>query len=83
MNNYCKLPTEDKRMVLQLGTWTRDQRLAKYLFLWKRFFEKLSLDLRNEFSGQEGYSVTNLRHIKNWYTFYSQCDTMRSTKMPQ
>lgn len=41
------------------------------------FFEKLSLDLRNEFSGQEGYSVTNLRYIKNWYTFYSQCDTIR------
>lgn len=41
------------------------------------FFEKLSLDLRNEFSGQEGYSVTNLRYIKNWYIFYSQCDTIR------
>lgn len=28
------------------------------------FFDKLSLDLRNEFPGQEGYSVTNLRYIK-------------------
>lgn len=41
------------------------------------FFDKLSLDLRNEFPGQEGYSVTNLRYIKKWYTFYSQCDTIR------
>ena len=29
------------------------------------FFEKLSLDLRNEFPGQEGFSATNLRHMKN------------------
>ena len=41
------------------------------------FFEKLSLDLRNEFPGQDGYSVTNLRYIKNWYAFYSQCNTIR------
>lgn len=41
------------------------------------FFEKLSLDLRNEFPGQEGYSVTNLRYIKKWYTFYNQLDTIR------
>lgn len=44
-------------------------------FAWgSGFFEKLSLDLRNEFPGQEGYSVTNLRYIKNWYAFYNQPD---------
>lgn len=43
MNNYFKLPTEDKRMVLQQGTWTRHQRLAKYLFLGKRFFREIEL----------------------------------------
>ena len=43
MNNYFKLPTEDKRMVLQLGTWTRHQRLAEYLFLGKRFFREIEL----------------------------------------
>ena len=37
------------------------------------FFERLSLDLRSEFPGQEGFSVTNLRYMKNWYLFYSQC----------
>lgn len=44
-------------------------------FAWgSGFFEKLSLDLRNEFPGQEGYSVTNLRYIKNWHAFYNQPD---------
>lgn len=41
------------------------------------FFERLSLDLRNEFPGQEGFSVTNLRYMKNWYLFYNQYFTNR------
>ena len=41
------------------------------------FFERLSLDLRSEFPGREGFSVTNLRYMKNWYLFYNQCFTNR------
>ena len=39
------------------------------------FFERLSLDLRSEFPGREGFSVTNLRYMKNWYLFYNHCFT--------
>ena len=41
------------------------------------FFERLSLDLRSEFPGRDGFSVTNLRYMKNWYLFYNQCFTNR------
>ncbi len=41
------------------------------------FFDRLSLDLRGENPGEDGYSVTNLRYMKNWYIFYSQKDTIR------
>ena len=47
------------------------------LFVGSGFFERLSLDLRSEFPGREGFSVTNLRYIKNWYLFYNQCFTNR------
>ena len=44
------------------------------------FFERLSLDLRSEFPGREGFSVTNLRYMKNWYLFYNQCFKKRLTQ---
>ena len=43
------------------------------LFVGSGFFERLSLDLRSEFPRREGFSVTNLRYMKNWYLFYNQC----------
>lgn len=41
------------------------------------FFNRLSLDLRNEFPGRNGFSVTNLRHMRNWYLFYNQAFEIR------
>ena len=36
------------------------------------FFEELSKDLRSEFPGMQGFSVTNLKYCKRFYLFYSQ-----------
>ena len=36
------------------------------------FFEKLSWDLKLEFPGMEGFSVSNLKYIKRFYLFYSR-----------
>lgn len=33
--------------------------------------EQLSLDLRNEFPGEKGFSATNLWYMKQWYLFYT------------
>ncbi len=41
------------------------------------FFECLSLDLKTEFPGQTGFSVTNIKYTKRWYEFYNQEDTIR------
>lgn len=41
------------------------------------FFECLSLDLKAEFPGQTGFSVTNLKYAKRWYEFYNQSDLIR------
>lgn len=41
------------------------------------FFECLSLDLKNEFPNQGGFSVTNLKYVKRWYDFYYQSDIIR------
>jgi predicted nuclease of restriction endonuclease-like (RecB) superfamily len=41
------------------------------------FFDTLSQDLRQEFPEQKGFSATNLKYIKRWYSFYYQCDTIR------
>ncbi|MCM1110217.1 MAG: PDDEXK nuclease domain-containing protein [Clostridium sp.] len=38
------------------------------------FFECLSLDLKAEFPGQTGFSVTNTKYAKRWYEFYNQGD---------
>lgn len=36
------------------------------------FFNQLSLDLKEEFPNEGGFSVTNLKYIKRWYVFYSE-----------
>lgn len=36
------------------------------------FFDCLSLDLKAEFSGQTGFSATNIKYAKRWYEFYNQ-----------
>ena len=36
-------------------------------------FQQLSNDLKKEFPDMNGFSVTNLRYIRQWYLFYSQC----------
>lgn len=41
------------------------------------FFECLSLDLKAEFPGQTGFSVTNIKYAKRWYEFYNQGDIIR------
>lgn len=41
------------------------------------FFDCLSLDLKAEFPGQTGFSVTNIKYTKRWYEFYTQKDTIR------
>ncbi len=35
------------------------------------FFDCLSLDLKTEFPGQTGFSVTNIKYAKRWYEFYA------------
>ena len=34
------------------------------------FFNQLSHDMRAMFSNEKGFSVTNLKYMKRWYTFY-------------
>ena len=36
------------------------------------FFNQLSLDLKDMFPNQTGFSATNLKYMKRWYEFYSQ-----------
>lgn len=36
------------------------------------FLKQLSKDLSAEFSDIKGFSLTNLKYIKQWYVFYSQ-----------
>lgn len=36
------------------------------------FFDCLSLDLKSEFPGQTGFSVTNIKYAKRWYEFYNK-----------
>ena len=36
------------------------------------FFDCLSLDLKEEFPEQTGFSVTNIKYIKRWYEFYNR-----------
>ncbi len=41
------------------------------------FFDCLSLDLKKEFPGQTGFSVTNIKYAKRWYEFYNQENIIR------
>lgn len=41
------------------------------------FYDCLSLDLKAEFPGQTGFSVTNIKYAKRWYEFYTQEFTIR------
>lgn len=41
------------------------------------FYDCLSLDLKTEFPGQTGFSVTNIKYAKRWYEFYTQVDINR------
>ncbi len=41
------------------------------------FYDCLSLDLKAEFPGQTGFSVTNIKYAKRWYEFYNQKDIIR------
>lgn len=43
----------------------------------KGILNKLSLDLRNAFPSQKGFSLTNLKYMKRWYLFYSQSNKNR------
>ena len=36
------------------------------------FFNQLSLDMRQMFPDEKGFSVTNLKYMKRWYEFYYQ-----------
>lgn len=36
------------------------------------FLKQLSMDLSSEFTGIKGFSLSNLKYIKQWYLFYSQ-----------
>jgi predicted nuclease of restriction endonuclease-like (RecB) superfamily len=38
------------------------------------FIEQLSKDLREEFPEMAGFSLRNIRFMKQWYLFYSQGD---------
>lgn len=41
------------------------------------FFNQLSLDLKDAFPNEKGFSVTNLKYTKRWYSFYYQQVTIR------
>lgn len=41
------------------------------------FYNQLSLDLKEMFPGQTGFSVTNLKYMKRWYEFYNEHVTNR------
>ncbi len=36
------------------------------------FLKQLSIDLSSEFPDMKGFSLSNLKYIKQWYLFYSQ-----------
>ena len=52
-------------------------RLHKAAEWGSAFFDCLSLDLRNAFPEQTGFSVTNIKYAKRWYEFYNQNDVIR------
>ena len=59
----------------QLG---RDLVIKKAESRWgEGIVEQLSLDLRNEFPGEKGFSATNLWYMKQWYLFYTTPDAQQ------
>lgn len=70
-----RINTEMLKFYWQLG---HDILLLKADDKWgSGFFETLSLDLKAEFPDQSGFSVTNLKYAKRWYSFYCQIHTNR------
>lgn len=43
----------------------------------KGFFNQLSMDLRQGFGVDKGFSVTNLKYIKRWFEFYTKDNAIR------
>lgn len=43
----------------------------------KGIINKLSLDLKDTFPQQNGFSVTNLKYMKRWYSFYAHAVEIR------
>ena len=43
--------------------------------------ERISLDFKEAFPRQRGFSKTNLWYMKKWYAFYAQSDTRGCVKM--
>ena len=41
------------------------------------FYNQLSIDLKQTFPQQKGFSVTNLKYVKRWYLFYYEQITNR------
>lgn len=67
-----KVNTEQLQFYWQLGKDIVAMRIEDH---WgKGVMKQLSLDLRAEFPNQTGFSHTNLKYIKRWYSFYSQED---------
>lgn len=67
-----KVNTELLQFYWQLGKDIVAMRIEDH---WgKGVMKQLSLDLRAEFPDQSGFSHTNLKYIKRWYSFYSQED---------
>ena len=58
-----------------LFNWQLGRDLAKRVSEEKwgiKAVEQVSLDLRAEFPGVDGFSVRNLRFMKQWYSFYTE-----------
>ena len=52
--------------------------------IWEsKFMDKLSIDLRKEFSDVRGFSLRNIKYIRQWYLFYSQDNTIRQQVVAQ
>ena len=51
------------------------------------FFNQLSQDMRDMFPNDKGFSVTNLKYMKRWYSFYyeqfEKCQQVADENRPQ
>ena len=47
------------------------------------FYNQLSLDLKEMFPEQTGFSVTNLKYMKRWYSFYNERITNRQRSIDE